>query len=217
MGSVQQLSLPLPYRKAFDLEDFLLAPCNQEAVAWLDSYPRWPGHALMICGPKGCGKTHLAHIFSETIIEAADLTDTYLPEHVSKIVIENIEKTADEKALFHLFNWTKEKGIGVLMTARSAPDFHLPDLVSRMSLVPKTAILPPDDALMYVVLSKAFAERFIFVPPAVLEYAVKQVERSFPAVHALIEAADTLSLSEGRRITIPLMKQALQTLKTPAV
>lgn len=212
----RQLSLGLSYRKAYNSDDFLIAPCNVDAVTWLDLYPNWPAHALVILGPKGCGKTHLAHIFSQNVLEAAQLTDssdlthTYLPEKVDRIVVENIDCLGSETALFHLYNWTKEQGIGLLMTARHLPDILLPDLKSRLYLAPKISILPPDDELMYAVLAKAFSERNIAVDPSVLEYAVKQIERSFPAVHRLIDAADKVSLEKGRRITIPIVKEALR-------
>lgn len=207
--SPRQLSLGLSYRKAYNSDDFMIAPCNVDAVTWLDLYPNWPAHALVILGPKGSGKTHLAHIFSQNVIDGADLADTCLPEKVDKIVVENIDRLADETALFHLYNWTKEQDIGLLMTARELPDIKLPDLKSRLYLAPKISILPPDDDLIYAVLAKAFHERNIVVDPSVLEYAVKQIERSFPAVHRLIEAADKISLEKGHRITVPIVKEAL--------
>lgn len=218
----RQLTLGLSYRKAYNQDDFLVAPCNEEAVSWLDAYPAWPGHALVILGPKGSGKTHLSHIFSQTILDGAALKDiadlkdtapqttTFLPENVDKIVVENIDALSSEQALFHLFNWTKEQGIGLLMTARTLPAFGLPDLASRLTLAPKVTILPPDDELMYAVLLKAFHERNIAIDLSVIEYAVKQIERSFPAVHRLIDEADKVSLEKGRRITIPMVKDVLK-------
>ena len=114
---------------------------------------------------------------------------------------------------FHLFNWTKEQNIGLLMTASHIPQFALPDLSSRIMMCPKVPILPPDDELIYAVLSKAFSERSIAVDASVLEYATKYTERTFEAVQSLIDMADTLSLSQNRRITIPIVKQVLADLQ----
>lgn len=211
----KQLTLGLPYRSTFDREDFIVAPCNADAVTWLDLYPHWSAHALLIHGPAGCGKTHLSHIFTRNHISARDLHhfDDSIHPNTPRLVVEHIDETTDETELFHLFNWTCEQGIGLLMTARRVPTFHLPDLASRMALVQKIEILPPDDELIYAVLGKAFAERNILVDTAVLEYAVRQTERSFPAIQALINGADNLSLEQNRRITIPIIKQVLADLK----
>lgn len=216
MSFLKQLTLGLPYRVTFDREDFIVAPCNVDAVTWVDLYPYWSAHALLIYGSAGCGKTHLSYMFARPHIDAKDL-DRFaelIPADARRVVVENIDETIDEQALFHVFNWTREQNIGLLMTARTIPMFKLPDLASRMALVQKIGILPPDDELIYAVLGKAFDERGILVDSSVLEYAVRQTERSFPALHALIDGADKLSLEQNRRITIPIIKQVLSRLKS---
>ena len=42
MGAIQ-LPLDLGHRPALGREDFLVAPSNQGAVAWIDRWPDWPG------------------------------------------------------------------------------------------------------------------------------------------------------------------------------
>lgn len=212
MGEIKQLILGLPYCRTFDRSDFIVAPCNISAVRWLDRYPNWGSHALLIHGPKGCGKTHLAYTFSDIRLDGKNLSDISLPE-CSRIVIENIDQVTDERALFHLFNWTKEKDIGMLMTARQIPHFVLPDLASRIMMCQKVPILPPDDELILAVLAKAFAERRVVVEQSVLEYAARYTERTFEAIQNLIDGADKLSLSQNRRITIPIVKQVLADLR----
>lgn len=209
MEQMRQLALALPVRKTFVREDFLVALCNEEAVAWVDKYPQWPVHSVMILGPKGCGKTHLAHVFASEVIEAADLDENFMPCG-DRIVVENVDGEVNERALFHLFNRTKERGIGVLMTARRQPDFYLADWASRAALMPKVFISPPDDALMYAVMAAGFAARGALVEPAVLEYALKRVERSFGAVQRLVEEADALALADARAITIPMLRLVLE-------
>ena len=103
MSGFVQLHLALSYRKAFGREDFVVAPCNQEAVSWIDKWPNWPVPCVLIYGEKGSGKTHLASIFSEYRIDAAELTDDFMPYFQKKIVVENLDCLASEEALFHLF------------------------------------------------------------------------------------------------------------------
>ena len=59
-----QLILDLGHRPALGEADFLVAPCNQAAIQWLDRWPDWPAPALTLHGPTGCGKTHLARVFA---------------------------------------------------------------------------------------------------------------------------------------------------------
>ena len=207
----RQLIFDFLYHQIYDREGFVVSPCNSMAVLWLDRYPNWGGHALLVHGPKGCGKTHLSHLFSKVHLDATQLSDGDWPD-TDKIVVENIDQVVDETALFHLFNWTKEKNIGLLMTAEGVPHFELPDLASRIMMIPKVSILSPDDELIYAVLTKSFNERGIMVDPSVLEYATRYTERTFEAVQNLIERADGLALSQNRRITIPIVKQVLSEL-----
>ena len=204
----QQLALDFPTRQTYERSDFWVAPCNQEAIVWIDKYPAWPMHALLIYGEEGCGKTHLAAIFSETRIEAADLTEQFVPPS-NKIVVENVEQLKDEKTLFHLFNWIQENDGGLLITARKVPVFSLPDLQTRINMIPKVEIQMPDDETIVSVCGKMFADRQAIVEPAVLSYIATHAPRSFSAIHRLINLADKLSLAEGRRITIYLIKSVI--------
>src|SRR5262245_41235578 len=68
------LGLPPP---TYAREEFVVAPGNREALAWIDRWPDWPAPALALGGPPGCGKTHLGRIWAArtggTVIEAAGL------------------------------------------------------------------------------------------------------------------------------------------------
>ena len=207
----EQLALEFPCRPAFGRANFWVAPCNQEAIAWIDKYPAWPMHALLIYGTAGSGKTHLAAIFSAERIEAKDLTEDFIP-HNEKIVVENLETLQNEKALFHLFNRINEQEGGLLLTARAVPHFDLPDLQSRISMIPKAEILMPDEETIASVCAKMFADKQAIVDSAVLTYIATRTPRSFDIVQKVVNRVDELSLAEGRRITIYLVKVALEEL-----
>ena len=85
----------------------------------VDAWPQWLTPGLVIYGPKGCGKSHLAHIFTAkvtqssakpskvSIISAAHLTINRvkrLAQENQSIVVEDIDTKVDNEALFHLFN-----------------------------------------------------------------------------------------------------------------
>lgn len=209
MSEPAQLPLTLTYRKALGRSDFIVAPCNREAVGWIDRWPDWPCPAVLILGESGAGKTHLASIFSEYRLEAKDLTDEFMPYFQRKIVVENLENLASETALFHLFNFIRDLGGFLLMTARKMPNFSLKDLRTRIQAVPNARITMPDETILREVLKREFAERQILVEEAVLNYALMHMSRSFTGVQELIRRADLLSLAEGRKITVPVIKEVL--------
>ena len=207
----EQLALDCPSRQAYGRSNFWVAPCNQEAIAWIDKYPEWPTHALLIYGEAGSGKTHLAAIFSEERLEARDLTEDFIPT-AKKVVVENLENLTDEKALFHLFNRMNEMQGGLLMTAQKVPHFQLPDLQSRIGMTPKAEIKMPDEETIMSVCAKMFADKQAIVEPAVFSYMATRLPRSFDVVRKVVNITDGLSLAKGRRITIYLVKEAIEKL-----
>ena len=62
-GGGQRYPLTWGTRRRTAREDFLPAPSNAAALAWIERWPDWPGPALALYGPAGCGKTHLASIW----------------------------------------------------------------------------------------------------------------------------------------------------------
>ena len=60
----EQLSFDLPVRAALGREDFFVSPANAEAVAMVEGWQGWPSRKLVLTGPAGAGKTHLAHVWA---------------------------------------------------------------------------------------------------------------------------------------------------------
>ena len=195
-----QLTLDLGHRPSLGREDFLVAPCNKDAIAWVDRWPDWPGPALVIHGPAGCGKTHLAQVWRQC---------SGAPE---SSVFEDADRQVDDVALFHLFNRHAEEGTHLLVTARTPParwPGRLPDLVSRLAASPTVEITPPDDTLVTQVLVKLFADRQLDVGAGVMPFLVNHMERSFAAARRLVAAADAAAMAEKRPITVPLVRGVL--------
>ena len=206
----EQLAFSLSYRTVYGREDFWVAPCNQEAIAWIDKYPEWSQHALWIIGPQGSGKTHMARLFSDTVIEAKNLTGYFRPPFQKKMVVENLQDLPDEEALLHLFNFVREMGGDLLLTSREIPEFHLPDLISRLNMIPKAEITLPDEQTMRQIAKNEFEKRHILVEESVLDYLSQHLTRSFPLLQRVVEQADRQSLESGRKITIPILKSVIQ-------
>lgn len=200
-------------------DHFLTADCNRDAYRWITTPSAWHAHALILHGPPRCGKTHLAHIWAAEqggmIAQAADLTRESVPELTAQdIVIEGVDGSVDQKALFHLYNLTREDGRRLLLTARSTPldwQIDLPDLRSRLSSVPMVGIHHPDETLIPALLVKLFADRQLNVPPEVIRYVSPRVERSFESVERLVHRLDRAALQHGRRVTTSLARGLLET------
>lgn len=219
----QQIPLDLGHRTALGREDFLVAPCNQDAVGWVDRWPGWPAPALVLYGPAASGKTHLAAVWKNQAesawVEAAVLAAqdaNELAARAAHLVIDQLDPwigdRAAETTLFHLYNLMKERGSSLLITMRSAPgqiEFTIPDLSSRLRAAPAVSIQPPDETLLAALLVKLFADRQLNVGADVVAYILPRMERSFAAARDIVAQADHLALAEKKPVTIPLIRQIL--------
>src|SRR5207247_676929 len=151
----RQLALALCHAENFAREDFLSGPSNAVALALIDAWPGWPHRTVMLTGPEGSGKSHLAAIWAQAagarLIAARALDEANVPSALATgaLVVEDIAAGAfDERALFHLLNLAREEEAFVLLTARAAPvTFAIRDLGSRLNAIPVVSMAAPDDAL----------------------------------------------------------------------
>lgn len=207
-----QLPLDLPVRTALGAEDFVVSDSNRDAVAWLDRWPDWPGPALAIYGPPGCGKSHLAHVWQSR--SRARFLDAATPDGPPDSTNLILDATAfPEERLFHLYNHVKAAGGSLLILSREAParwPVSLPDLASRLASIPAIAVAPPDDTLLAAVLAKHFADRQLMVTADVVDHLVRHIERSFAAAADIAAALDSAALAQQRRPTLALAREVLK-------
>jgi chromosomal replication initiation ATPase DnaA len=214
----RQLGLDLGQRASLGREDFLIAPHNADAVAWIDSWPDWPAAALAVHGPEGSGKTHLASVFAARakaeFIDPSSIVAAMrrvLDGSLRECVLEDADGFEDA-ALLHLLNALTEKGGHVLLTARTAParwNVKLPDLKSRLRALPSVAIATPDDESLAAILVKLFADRQLRVDQSVIEWLTARIERSFNGARKAVAALDAASLEKRREITVALARDVL--------
>jgi chromosomal replication initiation ATPase DnaA len=212
-----QLTIDLPFQPAYGRADFLVSDCNAAALARIDSWPDWPERVLVLYGPVGSGKSHVAQLWRETSggrLIAGEALAGYDPSVLAvlpAVAVDDAERAA-EPALLHLFNCCRESGAGLLIVAREAPaiwGIALPDLASRLRAAGTVGIGAPDDSLLAAVLVKHFADRQLRVAPELVDYLVPRMERSFAAAAALAERLDRLALSTQRPVGLALARQVL--------
>jgi chromosomal replication initiation ATPase DnaA len=210
----KQLTLELPLEPRFGREDFLVSPSNERAYALIERWPDWPDTILLLEGPKGSGKSHLAAIWAAQshgwTVDAFEVGTDRVPHLVSNgaLVIEDLHSAGgDEPALFHLLNLARERRAYVLITTAVAVGelpIRTPDLKSRLRLAPSVSLDPPDDALLRAVLVKLFVDRQLVVDTTVVDFLALRIERSLAAAAETVAAIDREALSRGRRITRPM-------------
>ncbi|MEI9923368.1 MAG: DnaA/Hda family protein [Bradyrhizobium sp.] len=221
-GRVQprQLAFALPHAESLTRDNFLGGPANEAGLALVDSWPDWPNRVMLLVGPEGSGKSHLAAIWAEEAgarsISAHALTATAVPGALATgaLVVEDLKsQDLDERALFHLLNLAREDAAFVLITAREPPtalQIELRDLRSRLRAVPTVSLLPPDDQLFRALIVKFCADRQLTVDETVVSYLATRIERSYAAVRQAVELLDTEALRLGRPVTRALAADLLR-------
>jgi chromosomal replication initiation ATPase DnaA len=216
----RQLAFALPHAESLTRDNFLEGPANAAGLALVDSWPEWPNRIMLLVGPEGSGKSHLAAIWAEQSgarsTSARALTAASVPGALATgaLVVEDLKSgDFDERALFHLMNLAREDGASVLLTAREPPSafqLELRDLRSRLRAVPTVSLLPPDDALFRALIVKFCADRQLAVDETVVSYLVTRIERSYAAARQAVELLDTEALRLGRPVTRALAAELLR-------
>ena len=140
-------------------------------------------------------------------------------EQMNVIVVDNIDAIAGDKqwetALFHLYNRVRDKGQGALFVTATQPlasiELSLPDLQSRLAwgLVYQLHALTDDEKL--VALQQRADSRGFELPDEVGRYLLRHLSRDMVMLFGLLDRLDQLSLAEQRRLTIPFVKQIIET------
>lgn len=221
-----QLTLDLTREPALGRDDFLITDANAMAVVTLNRIESWPRRKMLLLGPDGSGKTHLATIWASenktALIPARVLRTDGIDALVSEggaVAIEDADRidpgSGSEQAIFHLWNLCEARNCRILITAREPPcTWHLtlPDLRSRMSAMPVTRIDPPDEALLSAVLVKLFSDRQLNISSELIGWLVPRMDRDLGLARRLVAALDDTAMAEKRNITRDLARTVLAAL-----
>jgi chromosomal replication initiation ATPase DnaA len=208
----RQLVLDLPFRAAMGRTDFFVSEANAAAVTGIDGWQGWPGAKMLLVGPEGSGKTHLAHVFAAQsgarLVPATELMghDPAATAEGPALVVEDADRiggdSAREEALFHLHNAAAGRATPLLLTARS-PARHwgigLPDLQSRMQQAGQLTLAAPDDALLTAVLVKLASDRQMALTPGLLRFVLPRMDRSLAFAQRFVAALDAEALADKKK------------------
>ncbi len=214
----QQIPLDLAHRPGTSRDDLIPGASIAPALHLIDSWPDWPAPVVVIAGPRGAGKTHLAAAWREmsgaTSLAAGSIEPAAFERaERGPVLIDDVDRLEiDEIGLFHLINVVRASGTHLLLTGRTPPagwPISLPDLVSRLRAAAIVEIGAPDDGLLSAVLAKLFADRQVEVDPVVVPYIVNRMERSLERAGDLVERLDRAALARKSRITRALVAELL--------
>jgi chromosomal replication initiation ATPase DnaA len=213
----EQLALAFSHEAASGRDDLLVTGSLEAAVSIVDEWPNWPSPVVVLAGPAGSGKSHLAKIWQEisgaiSIHPTAGSSAARNGEQHPVLFEDADRRGFDDTELFHTINTVRENKTTLLMTTRDWPanwDVALPDLRSRLKAVTVVEIGEPDDELLTQVLFKLFADRQLFLDDKLISYIVTRMERSLDTAQMIVERLDTLALSRGTRITRALAGEVL--------
>ncbi len=217
MEKPRQLPLDLGHGTGYSRDDLVVSAANAEAVALVDRWPDWPAPVIVLAGPRGCGKSHLASIWREST-GAIQLPPGRIGEEAAalgarSVLIDDVDADEiDEQGLFHLINAIRAEGSHLLLTARRFPaawGVTLPDLASRLKAAATVEIHEPDDLLLAGVVTKLFADRQVEVEPHVVHYLVRRIERSLAAAMRVVQQLDRAALEQKSRITRSLAAEVV--------
>lgn len=237
-----QIPLPLYLPQHLRFENFEVLPRSVEIVQALRSFAEGssaaPGHParLFIAGECGSGKSHLsvavlraaASVGFDVALIPLRLWKERPPgmiegmERADLICIEDIDAIAGqrgwEESLVFMIEASIRRKARLLASARKQPariPFGLADLRSRLNASTVYRLPELDDEGRARALRRHAMDRGIDLSDEIIAYLFSRYRRDMPSLMALLERLDRRSLGTRRRLTVPFVRETLESLGEP--
>ena len=164
-------------------------------------------------GPKKSGKSFLSQIWLKKN-NGLELKENFelLLDYKKNVLIDEL-LLFDEEKIFFVVNNCILNNLNLLITSSNKINeinFKFKDLSSRLKTFSNLEIEQPDDEMLIAILTKLLVEKqFIINSNDIFEYILRRVDRSYEAIHDIVNKLDVLSLEKKRQLTIPLIKEIL--------
>lgn len=228
----RQLALPLRLEDHATFET-LVDGDNGAALAHVHVLVRAGAAGVVwLWGPSGCGKSHVLQAACREADRAGKRT-MYLPlgaclelgptllgglDALGFLALDQIEHAAGrpewESALFEVLNGFQFGGSSLVIAADRAPsalEFALPDLASRAAGAAVYRLHSLDEHDQLRALGLHARRRGLTLTAGAARFLQSRVPRDMKALCAWLARLDAASLAAGRRITIPFIRDTLET------
>lgn len=221
---MRQLLLDWGAARPQTLDNFVVGS-NQELAALLRpvaaSASLGSNHALLlIWGEAGSGKSHLLKALSsntsaQLLTPASPLNAFGWSTNHSLYLIDDCDQLNPEQqhALFNLINQVRENNGALIASAKQAP-LQLAlreDLRTRLGWGLVYQVHGLSDEEKIDALTKSATARGLSLSAGVLPYLLTHFRRDMQSLSTILDALDRYSLETQRPITLPLLRELLQT------
>ena len=222
----QQLLLDIRPEALATLDNFVVGD-NAELLARLGTLAA-PGTVdqIYLWGPPGSGRSHLLRGAAElaqararpvSFSEGARLGAEAALAPGTLVIVDDVDDL-DESAqinLFRIFNAARQQGLALLLSGSSAP-LRLKatlreDLRTRIGSTLIYELRPLSDGEKAAALRSHGAGRGMRIDAALIDYLLHHGRRDLPSLLAVLDALDQISLEQQRPLTLPLLREILQT------
>jgi len=221
-----QLTLPLGAGRESSFESFYVSERNKDLVDAVRGFceEQLDEQQMFIWGESEAGKTHLLSAaclaYSGKGYQVAYLTGELASNEFALQGMETYDllclddvhllQEGAEEALFHCINRCRETNVRLIFASAhniEGLDIKLTDLRTRLQWGPVFHLSRVDDGELPDAFAMLLQERSLNVNEDVVEYVLRRYPRNMSALRQLVEQLDQVSLSEHRRITIPLIRE----------
>lgn len=228
-----QLPLGVQLRESASFTTFFAGP-NTELVHQLENIAAASAGSPsvhFVCGPEGCGKTHLlqatsraagAHGRSSAYLPMAELlrSGPVIIEGMSQqslVCLDDVDVITGqrdwEEALMALCDGLRASGGHLLATATRPPmeiGLTLKDLATRLAWGPVYALRALSDDDKIRLLQQRALGRGLELPEEVGRFLLTRNSREIPALLSVLDRLDHASLAAQRRLTLPFVRTTLE-------